>query len=503
MKRDANKTTRPAGALYIWMLYVIAVTCGAALMALEILGGRLLSPFFGASVYVWGSIISIFLIALSSGYYVGGIVADRKPSVAYLAAFIAIAGLLTLIIPPLAPVFSRYFFSLGLGNYAVLVVSMLLFCLPSIGLGMVSPYVVKLGVGETDRLGNTVGKFYAVSTFGSIFGTLATTFVLIPLFGVKELIFTLGVILVSLAGLVFIGSRLWMRAGAVFALMAVVLAVSMTSPTLALSMQNLEMVYTHESMYNDIFVGDYGDTRYLMFTEKLLQSGMNKRDPNAHIFNYTHLIDEASAYYKPEAKDILLIGLGGGSIPKALHVGREDISFDAVEIDPAVIRVAYDYFDMPKLPNFRTFAMDGRMFLQGAEREYDVAILDAYNSLFIPHHLTTEEFFDELAAVVRPEGIVLINVISNPDGNYSKFFKSLLRTAQTGFSEWRLFLAEEANPDGLNNLVLVLSRKALDSPGQIAGYPEYLSPIDLSNSLVLTDNYAPVELLAADLMSQL
>ncbi|MBS3908977.1 MAG: fused MFS/spermidine synthase [Actinobacteria bacterium] len=502
VKKHTNKKGHSSNPLYLWMLYVIAVVCGAVLMGLQILGGRLLSPFFGASVYVWGSVISVFLIALSTGYYVGGIVSDKRPSVVYLAGFIAAAGMLTFIIPPLAPPLSRFFFATGLVNYGALVVSMILFFLPSVGLGMVSPYVVKLGVAETDRLGNMVGKFYSVSTFGSIFGTLATTFVLIPYFGVNEVIFTLGAVLVTLALAVFVSQRLWRRTAGVLVSTVLILTAALTSPTLAVSMRNMETVFTHESMYNDIFVGDQGDIRYLIFTEKLLQSGMLKTYPNEHLFSYTRLIDEASAHFKPDAGDFLLIGLGGGSIPKALLAGRENITVDSIEIDQAVIDVAYDYFDMPKNDNFRTIAMDGRMFLQATEKQYDVIMLDAYNSLFIPYHLTTNEFFEELAAALKPDGIAVLNIISNPDGEYSRFFKSLLKTVNETFPEWRIYLAEDANPNSINNIVLVASRKELGSPGPIGDFIEYREPLDFSEAMILTDNYAPVELLAADLMKK-
>jgi len=492
-----------SGGLHLWTLYIIAVICGAALMALEILGGRLLSPFFGASVYVWGSIISVFLIALSSGYYLGGIIADKKPNIVYLAGIIAGAGLLTLLIPPTAPILSRFFFSIGLANYGSLVVALVLFFLPSIGLGMVSPYVVKLGVSETDRLGNMVGKFYAISTFGSIFGTLATTFVLIPLFGVKELIFALGMILVVLAGFVFMALRLWKPALFSLIITTVVLGASLLGPTFLASESAYKTIYSCESMYNDIVIRDCDDSRYLMFSESLYQTGMSKRNPTDHLFNYTRLIDGAALFFKPHASDFLLIGLGGGSIPKAMLANREGIFIDAIEIDPEVIRVAYEYFDMPNHPNLRATAMDGRMFLQNADRKYDVVMLDAYNSLFIPHHLTTLEFFNELSGCLKPGGVVILNVVSSLEGDCSIFFKSLLNTITQVFPEWCLFLAESVDDAELNNLILVASFEKLNSPGYIDEFPEYKGKLDLEDALVLTDNYAPVEILSSAIMNKL
>lgn len=491
------------GNIFLVSLYIIAVVCGAALMGLEILGGRLLSPFFGGSVYVWGSIISVFLTALSVGYYLGGILADRKPDLVYLAGCIAVAGLLILPIPTLAPWLSNYSFSVGLSNYGALVVALFLFFLPSLGLGMVSPYVVKLGVSGTDRLGNLVGKFYAASTFGSIFGTLATTFLLIPFFGVKEIILTLGIILVVMATLVLFFQRSWLYGLVACLLMACLLWLSLTFAISPANSQHFTVVYSKESLYNDIFVRDYGDHRYMMFTDKLLQSGMSKLDPTFHLFNYTRLMDEAALYFKPQASEFLLIGLGGGSIPKALLASRQSALVDVVDIDPEVINVARDYFDLPDSSELQAVAMDGRMFLRSTKKKYDVIMIDAYNSLSIPHHLVTKEYFGEVASVLKPDGIIIANIISNAEGEYSTFFKSLLHTINQVFPEWRLFLAEDENSTDINNLILVASRTKLESPGHIAGFFEYQRPIDVTGMPVLTDNFAPVEMLSNKLINKI
>lgn len=190
-------------------------------------------------------------------------------------------------------------------------------------------------------------------------------------------------------------------------------------------------------------------------------------------------------------------------MPKALLAEDEDIGIDAVEIDPEVIRVAREYFGMPRTSRLNVAAMDGRMFLQEKDGKYDVIMLDAYNRLFIPHHLTTKEFFAEMSSALKPGGVIVINVISSPEGEYSTFFKSLLFTAKQTFPEWRVFMAENRRDTETNNLVLVLSRSRLDLVDKLADFNEYRKPFDFTNSVILTDNYAPVEILAAKLMSNI
>jgi hypothetical protein len=105
-----------------------------------------------------------------------------------------------------------------------------------------------------------------------------------------------------------------------------------------------------------------------------------------------------------------------------------------------------------------------------------------------------------MAAALKPGGVVVLNIVSNPDGNYSRFFKSLLKTVNTVFPESRIYLAKDNDSSSINNIVLVASRTKLDSPNHLGDYLRYLEPVDFSEAMVLTDNYAPVELLAADIM---
>ncbi|GAB4258571.1 MAG: fused MFS/spermidine synthase [Thermincola ferriacetica] len=484
-----------------WVLYITSIICGAILMSLEIIGGRLLSPFFGGSVYVWGSIISVFLIALSTGYYLGGVAADRKPSMAFLSGYIAVSGLLILFIPLLVFPLAQFAFSLGLGNFGALFVGMLLFFLPSLGLGMVSPYIIKLGMKESSRLGNLVGKFYAVSTIGSILGTLATTFVLIPWFGIKHIIFSLGIILVLLAAAILILQQLLPQGILAICLLGLSLfGIALADPIVAESSQNAGLIYEKETMYNNISVEDDGELRYLVFNDTE-QSVINKYKFGEHVWPYTKLMDAAMQYYRPDAKKVLVIGVGGGTVINGILAQKKDIDIDAVDIDPEVINVAHKYFDMPYSPRLHTAAADGRSFLRDKKNQYDVIMVDAYNRLSIPFHLTTREFFDEVAAALKPGGIVVFNIVSSIEGDYSPFFKSLLLTSKQVFPEFRVFQAEFDDPTEMDNLILVSSRDKLPSPGQLAGRPEYKGNIDLSEAILLTDDYAPVETLALKIMS--
>ena len=182
------------------MIKFVVFICGAIVMSFEILGSRVLAPNFGSSVFVWGSLISVFLAGLSAGYYSGGRLADINPSSRRLSLILIIPGLLLLTFPLYSVPISDWIFMKDLGvRTSPLIASAVLFLLPSVFLGIVSPYTAKLMICSMHTSGKTIGTLYALSTFGSIIGTLTTSFYLITLAGVNALIMGQGALLVALA----------------------------------------------------------------------------------------------------------------------------------------------------------------------------------------------------------------------------------------------------------------------------------------------------------------
>ena len=344
-----------------------------------------------------------------------------------------------------------------------------------------------------------VGKFYAISTIGSIVGTLATTFFLIPWFGIRDIILALGMILVILAVTILISNKKMPQSVLVICLLILSLF-AVTAADSKESSQSGELIYQKETAYNNIRVEDYYDRRYLLFNDTE-QSVINKNQLNEHIWPYTELMDNAARYYRPDATDMLVIGIGGGTVINSMLAQNRNLFIDAVDIDPEVIRVAYKYFNMPDSPKLRATAGDGRVFLRDKNSRYDVIMVDAYNRTSIPYHLTTREFFSEMKNALKPDGIVIFNIVSSIEGDYSPFFKSLLLTSQQVFPENRLFQAETDDPSDLDNLILITSGGKLSTPDRLANRPEYKDNIDLNEAIVLTDDYAPVDTLALKIMS--
>ncbi len=182
------------------MIKLVVFVCGAIVMSFEILGSRVLAPNFGSSVFVWGSLISVFLAGLSAGYYLGGRLADINPSSKKLSLMVMIPGILLLLFPLYGGPISDWIFMKDLGvRFSPLLASITLFLLPSVFLGIVSPYTAKLMICSLHTSGKTIGALYALSTFGSIIGTLLTSFYLITVAGVNALIMGQGGILIALS----------------------------------------------------------------------------------------------------------------------------------------------------------------------------------------------------------------------------------------------------------------------------------------------------------------
>jgi predicted membrane-bound spermidine synthase len=187
-----------------FFLEIIVFICGAVVMAFEIIGSRMLGPYVGTSIFVWTGIIGVILLCLSLGYYFGGKIADRKPEFKLLAMIILFAGLFigisTLIKDGLLSMLLNVFSNVKLIS---LLASFTLFSIPSVLLGMVSPFAARLKIKTLDKSGSAVGNLYAISTLGSITGTFLAGFYLIPSFGVTSILYLLAIILVLSALLLY------------------------------------------------------------------------------------------------------------------------------------------------------------------------------------------------------------------------------------------------------------------------------------------------------------
>lgn len=432
-----------------WFLYVVVFVSGASVLAIEILGTRILGPFYGVSLFLWSALITITLVALSVGYAIGGRWADRRPALGRVYYLLAGAGVWILLIPVLKGPILALTEPFGL-RAAVLVASFLLFFPPLALLGMVSPFAIRVRASSLDVVGQTAGDLYAISTVGSVVAALLTGFLLIPNIGVRRLVFLIGgLLLVTACGGMVLALR---STGARIATLLLVpvgaAALWQVGSDPAGAAEGLLAV--EQSPYAELRVLDTADARTRLL---VIDGGLHTiADPLSwkSYFPYVALIGVARCVV-PEPGTLLLIGLGGGSVVKdyAAHGWR----VDAVEIDPVVVELAREHFGL-EASEGNVHTADGRRYLDSRRGTYDVIVMDAFGSSSIPFHLVTVEAFTLIASRLNPGGVLVINVESV--GWHGELVEALAATLRSSFAHV-LALPARTDPGALGNVVILAS----------------------------------------------
>jgi spermidine synthase len=444
------------------ILRFVVFGSGAVLMALEIVGSRILAPYFGSSVYVWGSLISIFLAALSLGYYLGGVAADRWPRPGVLASTLGTAGVLILLLPVLARPILEALALWDLGpRLSPLLASVVLFVLPSLLMGATSPFAIKLAATALATVGNTAGVLYAISTAGSIVGTLLTAFVLIPAMGVRAILYTLGVSLIVLSALMAFQAARVMRTAASVALLALLLASPLSAPAAAqTSCGETRIVFEKDTIYHRIRVEEDRCYRWLRF-DRSRQGGMFLTDARESPLRYPDYFLLAWLF-NPGIRRVLVVGMGSGSVPKRILSDFPGVQVDSVELDPVVVDVAKRYFELRDHPRHRIFVQDGRQYIRRADTSYDLIVMDAYFAEGVPFHLVTREFFQQTKTRLAPGGIVAANIVGFLAGPNSRLFKAIYKTYATEFAGLYLFPVNfqyDKEEAGVRTIILIAGAK--------------------------------------------
>lgn len=499
---------RPADAL---ALKAVVALAGAVLMALEILGSRVLAPSYGSSVYVWGSLISTFLVALALGYALGGRAADRRPSLAALSTVLSAAAVLVLPCVAWAPWILASIGRTGWdARWAALFAATVLFLPPSIAMGMVTPFAVRIGIRRMETAGTVSGGYSALSTAGSIVGTLLTTFFLIPNFAVDMLLLGLAATLV-LCALALVRTRASITIAALGGLTWILAAAAEAPPG---SVSGEIILVRRDTPYHHILVKQLDTTRWFRF-DNLTQSAVNLAHPDRSVAGYDEALLLAFAF-RPEIRRICVIGLGGGVFPRAVSRIQPSAEVESVEIDPVVRDIAIEYFLYRESDHLRTVIEDGRVFLSRPGPAYDLIVLDAFNSTGVPFHLTTREFFEAVRRRLSPDGIFAANFLGKLMGKDGRLFWATYRTVRRQFGQVyvsnpeikagrgvppgnvMVFATVSADPENLATIeqhaAALGARWKLSNIGRFADALTH-SPEPPPGIPELTDAYAPVEAL--------
>jgi spermidine synthase len=484
----------------VCMLEVVVFLCGAVVMVLEMVGSRVLAPYLGSSIIVWTSLIGIILGSLSIGYWWGGLKADKNPNCRGLSLIIALASLLVGCIA-----ITKSFVLDFLQDYttsvhiASVVAAFVLFAPPSILLGMVSPYAVKLKLISLEKSGNTVGRLYAISTIGSIFGTFLGGFYLIAFFGSTRILYILAIVLIATSLVAFLGDKKLKLAALVLFMVLMAAAGSYESYRASLGFYDVDTNYNRIILY-DAKTANAGAVRIMTTHPKAIQSAMELDAPKELFLPYSRYYDLVSLF-KPDPGGFLILGGGGYSYPKYALDKYPKATIDVVEIDPQVTELARKFFFLEENPRLTIFHEDARCFLRKTSRKYDAVLVDVFNSHYsVPFHLTTVETAKALYDRLADDGVVILNVLSRMDGRQGRFLRAEYATYGAVFKHVDLFAVSSPEDGSIwQNFMLVASKsgKEPDIPGADSPLREFFNhtwkePVD-ADVPILTDDFAPVD----------
>jgi spermidine synthase len=484
---------------------------GFVAMALEFAASRLLTPIFGSSISTWGVLIGIILAALTAGYHIGGRLADSKERPATIQKLCSVmfsSGLYILFIPLIIWPAIQESLASSPSTPMLVASTLLLIALPTVLMGTVSPYAIKLATTTLSTLGKRAGNLYSIATAGSIAGTFVTVFALIPSLEITAITLALGLALIIPAA-VFLHKLPKFLAGMLVVLMLVASTTPIdTGSSFLASLPDFERldlsvnvagllgttIHREETPYSQLQVVDSGTfsssgaansdsqskTRSL-FLNGDLHSQMYIDYPNDLALLYTQFFP-LGLVFNPDAKSILFVGGGGFSGPKYFleaYPGIERV--DVVEIDPVVIDVAKQYFGVDDSNSkLNIYNDDGRRFLlgnNGVDQEYDIIVLDAYSKNYVPFHLMTDEYFQLLNDHLTEDGVIVSNHIgpigqgiTSSDWGFAAYEKSRLwraayKTMAEVFPSMYVF-PTRLNADGsVQNIILVASKDEIAYDG--------------------------------------
>lgn len=478
-------------------LSLLVFVVGTGSLGAEIAAVRLLSPYFGASTVIWANTIGIVLVALSIGYWLGGRVADRHPDMRSLCLVALAAAVLLAVVPfvadPLLDVAVRALDEISAGAFiGSLLAVLVLVAVPVLLLGAVSPWALRLAVDDVGNAGAVAGRLYALSTAGSLVGTLMSALVLIPVLGTRRtfLVFALAIAAVAVLGL---------RPARRYALAPAAILVLAALPVGTLKASGTgRVIHERETEYQYARVIERGDgSRALELNEGQAQHSIWRRETvlTGDVWDGHLVLPFAVRDRAPER--VAILGNAGGTTARAYEEFFPNTRVEGVEIDPQLTEIGREWFDMNN-PRLTVHHEDARPYLRRTNARFDVISVDAYRQPYIPFYLTTREFFELARDRLTPGGVLIVNA-GHPEGE-DELEQVLSATILEAFPH---LMRDPIEP---TNTLLVASERPVSSSAmraRVRRVPPGLRPLafesaarldrPLTGGEVYTDDRAPVE----------
>ena len=468
---------------------LVALITGASVMMLEIVGARLIAPYFGTSTYVWTAMIGVILGSLALGYWYGGRIADTKDSSRHLGALLVIAAALLLMVALVHPALLQSIAETNLDlRLSAFIAAVLLFGVPSALIGAISPHLAKVRVTSLDITGKAVGRLEAAGAIGSISGTFLAGYVLLGWLGSRSIMLGLVAVLVVVSFLV--DYRRWRAARVVLAMVALVcIWLPPIQPVAIIS--DTDSAYARYQVKSVVYNGRA--TTILQTDHSGYQSGVyDTAAPGELPFAYTRDFMKLFGEIRPAS--VLMIGGGTYVVPGAIAEIAPSTAVTVVEIDPQLDQLAARYFGYNSPPSVEIVHEDGRTFLNRNQQQFPLAYVDAFQALTPPFQLTTKEAVAGLKRAVGDQGLVVVNVIAESKNGRSEYLEALQATYQTQFEAVAVVQTNpRLSPAARQNfLMLVANDPQVVERAKAALGQRPTIPVT-AGGRILSDDYAPIE----------
>jgi predicted membrane-bound spermidine synthase len=491
------------------LLYVVFFT-GLVVLAVEVMAVRVLSPYFGNTVYTFTSVLSIILAALSCGYWYGGRMADKKPNQSHFFRLVFLSGMSVLI----AHIFSLLLLPLLSMSFSIvigpLVAATAFFFVPGLLFGTLSPYVIKLRSQALPErgVGTVSGEVFFWSTLGSIGGSLLSGFFLVPVVGIQISMVVLALLVCVVGGLGLLHAQKAVTTGALM-VSALLVSATVIKPLLPI---DGTVIYAADGVYERVSVVDtvlYGQESRLLLLDRSYSSAVALSDGKP-VFPYIRLYDLHKLFVS-EPTSALVLGAGTGTLAKTLLEQYPDIEVDMVDVEPTLFKLAHEYFFLPDTERLGEHVADARQYLLRTNTSYDLIYGDLFNTLLsAPWHVTTQEFYALMYDRLNDGGIYVGNYIMPLDSGEQSLFFSTLATLNQVFDEVYVFVDQSMKEGVVQNMILlctkstdiVLTKENLQKSGipELRPLGAHLYPYDkddLKAHTFFTDNTPASELYTA------
>lgn len=494
-----------------YYLLLLAFVEGAAVMVCELLGAKLVGPYFGGSLYVWASALGVTLGALMTGYYLGGVLsAKNKNTFVYWA--LIIAGVLLLLMPKTGHWIMSTLIE-GDPNTSVQsgsVISLMVFMFPQLVLfGLTSPLIINTLNQGKDKAGKMAGSVYAISTFGGIIATFLMGFYMLPELGiyVPAAIFGMLLIILSCIGLLLNKKYVGGMMSVVFILIGFINMGSSPVP----KSNRFKVQYHSDGILGQVKVVDQQFITHsrgakparILFVNNTAQTIMDLQNPEYTLWDWSYYFPSAAGVY-PKDSDVLLFGLGGGALVK--QFGRLGFNLDVVELDERIKDVTLKYFGLDPATN--VVVDDGRHYINTVQKKYDIITLDVFISETPPAQLISVESFKKMKEKLKPGGMVMMNFYGYLNGELGRSGRSVYKTFQEAGFDTKLFVTP--GEEGARNLILLATTTEMDftnctysepglpALGDITRYFVDPSTLDMTDAVTLTDDQPILEKMYID-----